>query len=440
MRMRYSDSRLEVSMRSAFLLVWLFTVSLFAGPKRDATFYSDVLPVLQKNCQSCHRPGEAGPMSLMTFKDARPWAKAMREAVLVRKMPPWYADPAHGKFVNERTLSEAEIDAIAGWAENGAPEGDAKKAPKPVVFAEGWQLGTPDLVLEMPAAFSIPSSGTVEYQHFVLPTGFTEDKWIVAAEVRPDNRAVLHHAVAFIRPPGSRWLREIKQGEPFVPKRWQQDLGIYEEILDTYVPGAVPFQARPGQAKMIPAGSDIIFQLHYTATGKAGIDRSRIGLTFAKEPPAERIFSLQVANSKFTIPPGHPNFTNVARMRFQTDAKLVGMMPHMHLRGKSMEYRAIFPTGEKQVLLRVPNYDFNWQIFYNVADQMPLPKGTLVEVEATWDNSPNNPRNPDPKAEVKWGDQSWQEMHVGFIDVLIDAKIDPIDLVRAKRPAPAGGL
>lgn len=427
-------------MRSVAALLLLSAISLSAAPKKDATFYRDVLPVLQKNCQNCHRPGEAGPMSLMTFKDARPWAKAMREAVLVRKMPPWYADPAHGKFVNERRLTEPEIDAIVGWADNGAVEGESKDAPKPVVFADGWQLGTPDLVLEMPAAFSIPASGTIEYQHFVLPTGFNEDKWITSAEVRPDNRAVLHHAVAFIRPPKSNWLREIKPGEPFVPRRWQQNLGIYEEILDTYVPGAVPFKARPGQAKMIPAGSDIIFQLHYTANGKPGMDRSRIGLTFAKEPPAERVFSLQVANTKIVIPPGDPNFTALARMRFQTETKLVGMMPHMHLRGKSMEYRAVFPTGEKQILLRVPNYDFNWQIFYNVADQMLLPKGTLIEVEATWDNSPNNPRNPDSKAEVKWGDQSWQEMHVGFIDVLIDAKMDPMELLRGRKPASAGGL
>jgi hypothetical protein len=416
----------------------LLAAGLAMAKPADITYHRDVLPILQKRCQGCHRPGEAAPMSFLTYKDARPWAKAMREAVTTRKMPPWFADPQHGKFANDRSLSQPEIDTLVAWAENGAKEGDKKHAPKPLEWVEGWQIGKPDQIFEMPTEFEVPASGTIEYQHFILPTGFTEDRWISAIEARPGNRALLHHAVVFVRPPQSKWIREAKPGAAFVPGRdWRVGVTLLDEVLDTYVPGAIPHKLEPGQAKMIPAGSDLVFQLHYTANGKAGTDRSRIGVIFAKEPPKERVYTINISNSRFTIPPGAPAHPVEGRMMFRENARLVGLSPHMHLRGRSMMFTAVFPDGEKKVLLDVPRYDFSWQLYYYVAEQMPLPKGTRVEVVATFDNSPNNPRNPDATKEVRWGDQSWQEMMVGFMDVAIDAKMDPMDLFRP-RPASSG--
>ncbi|MEO7651844.1 MAG: thiol-disulfide isomerase [Bryobacteraceae bacterium] len=407
-----------------YVVAFALASSLVAAKSPQPTFHKDVLPILQKRCQQCHREGESAPMALVTYKDARPWAKAMREAVLTGKMPPWFADPKHGSFLNDRRLAQKDVETLAAWADGGAPEGNAKDAPQPAQFVQGWKIGTPDIILEMPSEFPVPEVGTIAYQHFVVPTGFTEDRWVRAAEVRPGNRVLLHHAVVFVRPPTSRWLREAKPGEAFVPTRWESGLGPSDEILDTYVPGAVPFQLEPGQAKMIPAGSDFIFQMHYTANGKAGVDRSRIGLIFSKQLPRERVISLQIATRTHPVD---------ARFQFQTGARIVSLFPHMHLRGKSMEYRVVLPGGESRVLLSVPNYDFNWQTFYYLSEQMALPKGARIEIHATFDNSLNNKSNPDPTKEVKWGDQSWEEMMVGYVDVAIDRTADPMDLFRSGR-------
>ena len=275
-------------MRTLICGLCLLPGVVFGAPA--PTFYKDVLPILQNHCQTCHRPGEAAPMSLLTYKDARPWAKAMREAVLLKKMPPWYADPHYGKFHNDRSLPQRDIDTLVAWAESGAAEGDAKDAPPPAEFPEGWSAGTPDLVLEMPEEFHIPASGTIPYQHFVIPTHFTEAKWVRIAELRPGNRALVHHALIFVRPPGSRYMADAKPGEAFVPKQdWRVGRTPYDEFLDIYVPGVTPQVLPPNEAKLIQPGSDLIFQVHYTANGKPGVDRSKIGLTFAKEPPRNRV-------------------------------------------------------------------------------------------------------------------------------------------------------
>lgn len=406
-----------------------------AGWGKQVTFTKDVLPILQNRCQVCHRPGEAGPMPFLTYRDTRPWAKAIREAVLLKKMPPWNADPHYGKFLNDWSLSQREIDTIAAWADGGAREGDPRDAPKPKEFVEGWTAGNPDIVFEMPQEFAVPASGSIEYQHFIIPTNFTEDKWMQVAELRAGNRAVVHHAVVFARPPESKWLRDAKPGEPFVPQNWQQGRTIHDEILDVYVPGGLPQILKPGQAKLIKAGSDIIIQMHYTANGKAALDRSRLGLTFAKQPPAQRIFTLGVVNGRFVIPPGDPDYRADAKMRFQESTTVLRLEPHMHLRGKSFEFFATYPDGRTETLLSVPHYSFNWQLSYIPEKPIPLPAGTLIQCTARWDNSPNNPNNPDPSAEVRWGDQSWQEMLVGFMDVTLDPKMDPIDLFRPKKAA-----
>jgi hypothetical protein len=387
---------------------------------------------MQRNCQNCHRPGEAAPMPLLSYEDVRPWAKAIRQAVLTKKMPPWFADPAYGKFLNDRRLEQAEVDAIAAWVDAGAPAGNPKDAPKPIDFTQGWNIGIPDVILEMPSEYQVAASGTIEYQHFIVPTGFTEDKWVQVVELRPGNRAAVHHAAVFVRPPGSRWMRDVKLGDAASGKQVAGQ-GLSEELLDFHVPGSVPHRLAPGQAKLIKAGSDLVFQMHYTANGKAATDRTRIGIVFAKEPPRERIFTLQIANRGFVIPPGDADYAVEAKLAIQDRARIVALNPHMHLRGKSFEFRLIPPNGDPQVLLRVPRYDFAWQLQYYLAEQLQLAPGSRIECSARFDNSPNNPANPDPAKEVHWGDQSWEEMMVGTVDVAIDVNLNPMDLYRPKQ-------
>ena len=424
--------------------LWILGCAFAATASADVTFYKDVLPVLQQRCQECHRPGEAAPMSFLTYKDARPWAKAIKEAVLTRKMPPWFADPAHGKFSNDRSLPEKEKQTLIAWAEGGALEGNPKDAPKPIQFAGGWSIGKPDAVLEIPVDYEVPASGTVEYTYFVVPTGFTEDKWIEKIEVRPSNRSVVHHIVLFAREPGSNYLAAAKQGEPYVPphreeaRRPDTGQGLFYlrggvEMVSVYVPGGVAYHTGPGQARLIKAGSDLIFQMHYTANGKAAADRSKVGIVFSKQRPKERVVNTFVYNPSIHIPPGEANFREVAKVKLYEDVTLQSMFPHMHVRGKAFEYRAIFPTGESQVLLSVPRYDFNWQLTYDLAQPVKLPKGTEIEAVAWYDNSPNNPANPNPKAEVWWGDQTWEEMLAGFVDFAIPATMDPLSFARPPR-------
>jgi hypothetical protein len=420
-------------------------LSLAASAPSQITFTKDVLPIMQKRCQGCHRPGEVAPMSFLTYNEVRPWAKAIREAVLTKKMPPWFADPHYGKFSNDRSLAKNEIDTLVSWVDGGVREGDPKDAPAPVAWVDGWSIGKPDAVFEMPHDFDVPAAGTIEYQYIVIPSGFTKDTWVQAAEARPGNRKLVHHIIAFVRPPGSKWLSEAKPGVPFVPeakkddekKKKKNDDGddsaASPELLIGFAPGLVPMTLPSTQAKLVKAGSDFVFQMHYTATGKAGTDRSRIGVIFAKEPPKERVFTSNATNSKFVIPPGDPAFKVVSSITLQQSARLVDLMPHMHYRGKDFEYRAVYPTGEEQTLLSVPKYDFNWQLFYYLSDPIVLPKGTRIDCTAHFDNSPNNKYNPDPKAEVRWGDQTWEEMMIGWFDVAVDANSDPVDVFREKK-------
>jgi hypothetical protein len=422
-----------------------FAVAAMAATNPSAaTFNKDVLPIMQKRCQACHRPGEAAPMSFLNYRETRPWAKAIREAVLTRKMPPWFADPHSGKFLNDRSLSQREIDTLVAWTNTGALEGDPKDAPAPIEFAEGWQIGKPDQVIEMPVDFAVPASGTIEYQYIVTPTGFTEDKWVQSAEARPGARAVTHHMIAFVREPGSKWLRDAQPGVPFVPKKSERsrqraaradadDSAPNAELLAGYAPGLPAMILRPGQAKLVKAGSDIVFQMHYTANGKATVDRSRVGMIFAKMPPAERVFTANATNAKFVIPPGDPNYEVKSEITFQDETRLNDLMPHMHLRGKDFEYRLVYPTGESETILLVPKYDFNWQLFYYLAEPKLVPKGTRMECTAHFDNSPNNPANPDPKSEVRWGDQSWEEMMIGWFDITLPAGRNPMDVLRANK-------
>ncbi len=393
---------------------------------KPVTFDKDVLSILQNRCQNCHREGEVGPFALMDYKQVRPLAKSIKEAVLTKKMPPWFADGKSGHFSNDLSLSKQEIDTIVAWVDGGAKEGDAADAPKPREFFTGWLIGKPDQVLQMPQPVQVPAQGVVEYTYVILPTGFTEDKWVQMAEARPSDRAVMHHVIAFIRPPGSRWLKDGEPGVPFIPKKGRSaEDQIPPELLVGYAPGLPPTECLPGQAKLVKAGSDIVLQLHYTPNGKAGSDQTKIGLTFAKGEVKERVMTMNAMNVFLKIPPGDPNYESRAQTTLKQDVKLVNLMPHMHYRGKDFEYRAVYPTGETQVLLNVPKYDFNWQLAYVLQDQLVLPKGTRIECTAHHDNSANNKYNPDPTKEVRWGDQTWEEMMIGWFDVAFDAKLDP---------------
>lgn len=424
--------RIIEGMRGIFLALGV-AASAWGAP----TFHKDVLPVLQKNCQGCHRPGEAAPMSFLTYQQTRPWAKAIKEAVASKKMPPWFADPHTGKWANDRRLAQAEIDTLTAWADSGAKEGNPKHAPKPVAWVEGWSIGKPDLVVEMPAEFEVAAAGTVDYQYIVLPMGLTEDKWVNMAEARPGNRGVVHHIIAYVRAPGSKWMADAKPGVPFVPKKGQ---GMGQgEFLAGYAPGSPALQLRPGYAKQVKAGSDIVLQMHYTANGKPGKDRSAIGVRFTNEPVTHRVVTGAVATTKFAIPPGASDHEVKASLTLQADSEFINLLPHMHLRGKSFEYRVTYPTGETEVALRVPRYDFNWQLWYEYDKPKLMPKGTRIDITGVFDNSANNKFNPDPTKEVKWGEQSWEEMCMGFFDAAIDVKMNPVDLFREKKqPARTG--
>ena len=442
-------------MRNCLFALALFALIICSGvyalPARSAvTFHKDIEPLLQAHCQGCHRPGEAAPMSLLRYDDARKWAAAIKEAVVLRQMPPWFADPAHGQFANDRRLFPAEIDLIAKWVDNGKEEGDPKDAPKPLTFAEGWAIGQPDAVVEMPTAYQVPASGTVDYTYIVVPTGFTEDKWIQKVEVRPGDRAVVHHIVMLVRPPGVRYLPDAKPGIPYVPPKQERKnqpdtgAGVFQfagalEMIGVYVPGGLPYEVGPGQARFIPKGSDVIFQMHYTTNGKPGSDKSRIGFIFAKEPPKERVVNTFVGNMNLHIPPMAPDHAVHARVTLYADAKLQSLFPHMHVRGKGFEYRVTYPTGETETLLTVPKYDFNWQLTYYLKEPKLLPKGSVIECIARYDNSPNNPYNPDPKSDVYWGDQTWEEMLAGFMDLAMPVNVTMRDVAIPKRPAAAAG-
>jgi hypothetical protein len=413
-----------------------------AAEPPSATFYRDVLPILQERCQSCHRAGEIGPMPLGTYTEARPWAKAIRQAVVTRKMPPWNADGPHGKFRNDPSLAQKEIDTLVAWVDGGAPEGNAKDAPSARTFTNGWTIGTPDAIFDMPKAYDVPATGTIEYTYVIVPSGFKEDRWMSSAEVRPGNRAVVHHANVYVREPGSKWLREYPYGEAFVPHEKtvrageggssSAGAGIEEQMIAGYIPGRPARQVPPGYGMLVPAGSDLVFQMHYTTNGKAVRDRTKVGFVFAKQPPAKRVIRVQASNANFVIPPGAASYPVSGTAQLGMECELIDVYPHMHFRGQSMTLSATYPTGEREQLLRVPRYDFNWQLVYEMGQPRLMPPGTLLRADATFDNSPNNRFNPDPKAEVRWGDQTWEEMMVGFFDVAIPLKTD-LEKVLAKQ-------
>jgi hypothetical protein len=428
-----SVSKLWVLFAAASLLsaeAWRMP-RLAAGKETSAppTFYKDVLPILQDRCQSCHRPGEVAPMPLVTYEQTRPWAGAMAHAVETKLMPPWFADPRYGRFANDVSLTSPQIATMVAWVEAGAPAGDVHDAPLPRKWAGGWNIPQPDLVVKMSRPVQIPAQGEIEYTYEIVPTHFAEDRWVQMSEVRPGGPAHVHHAVVYIRPPDSQWLRHAPVGEPFTASTLNDPLERREahettsDLLLVYAPGSSPDRWPDGMAKFVPAGSDLVFQMHYTTNGAADQDQTSIGLVFAKTPPKQRVITLQLNNHALIIPPGADDFRVEVQGTLPNDATLLSFFPHMHLRGKRFEYDIVHDDGSVEVLLRV-NYHFHWQLSYRLAEPRMLKAGTRLRAIAWYDNSKNNPHNPDPEKTVTWGDQTSDEMMVGFFDVAVAATMD----------------
>ncbi len=369
------------------------------------TFAKDVAPIFYTHCVECHRPTMFAPMSLMTFEEARPWARAVKQRVVAREMPPWGADPAIGAFRNDPRLSDAEIDTIVRWVDGGAPKGRDKDLPRKPEFVDGWTIGKPDVVLKMTDAFEVPASGVIDYQYISIPTNFTEDRWIKAIEISPGSRAHVHHVIAYTQPAGMSGRRGGALGRTNIGGTTPNKPGV-----------VFP----DGVARLLRAGHDIVLQMHYTTNGVEATDRTSVAIIFAKEPPKKMVAGGMALNLRLRIPPGDPNHEVTATYTFNEDTVLTSMTPHMHVRGKDMTYVARYPDGRSETLLSVPKYDFEWQITYQLAEPKVMPKGTKLDVIAHFDNSPANKFNPDPTKEVRWGDQTWEEMMIGFFGTIAD--------------------
>jgi hypothetical protein len=395
----------------------------------NATFYRDVLPIVQQHCQRCHRAGEIAPMSLLTYDEVRLYAPVIAKYVTERKMPPWFADPQFGHFSNDPTLTPQEIATLVAWATASAVEGNSHDAPPPRPWTQGWNISQPERIITMPKPVALPAHGDVDYTYEIVPSKFTQDEWIQMSEIRPSSRENVHHAVVYIRPPDSKWLHSAPVGVPFTAADLTDEESRHgghwtdSDILLVYAPGSLPDQWPAGMAKFVPAGSDLVFQMHYTTHGRAASDQTSVGIVFAKEPPKQRVLTLQLTNDHFVIPPGADDFRVEARGSLPNDALLLSFLPHLHLRGKTFEYNILGRGGKPETLLRV-NWDFYWQMSYRLAEPLPLKAGTELQAVAWYDNSRNNPHNPDPDVAVHWGDQTYDEMMVGFFDIAVRADLD----------------
>ena len=392
-----------------------------ATPSKDVpTFSKDVAPILYQRCVNCHRPGEAGPMPLRTYKEVRPWAGAIKEAVASRTMPPWMADPAVNHFSNDRRLTPEQVATIVQWASNGAPEGKPEELPKQPNFTEGWVIGKPDVVFDIGKDFPIPATGVVQYQYFTIDPGFTEDTWIQAAEVRPSQRSQIHHILVF-----------VQEGKQRVTRGGE----MFSDMLIGYAPGVPSITWDNDTAFLVKKGSTFLLQVHYTTNGKEAVDRSRVGFRIRKDKPAYRAFSGSALQFRLNIPPNEPNYEAKATYEFREDITMTDLTPHMHLRGKAFKYVLTYPDGRSEELLNVPHYDFNWQLSYILAEPRHIPAGSKLDVTAWYDNSVNNKYNPNPNETVRWGDQTFNEMMIGFFNYKIPS--DRPELPPAAPPAGA---
>jgi hypothetical protein len=447
----------------ASAVVWsgsTVTAEQAAAAGAAPTFNKDIAPIFYANCTSCHRRGEIAPMSLMTYKDARPWAKAIATKVADGTMPPWHADPSYGKFMNERRLTDAQKTAIARWVSAGAPEGAASDLPAPPAYNDGWNIADPDVVLSMQEDYPIPATGDVPYQYFEVPANFDEDRFIQAWEIKPGDRAAVHHIIVSTRPPADVAAAQAKQqqqmvlnrlfgakpaaapanaaprplplfsfaccieipagqtgGRPLPPEQ-RKAAGPLDRprpagtgpSVGGYVPGNSLRRFPAGTAMRLPKGYSLVFQMHYTTYGKPTTDRSKVALKFATTTPSIVLNSATLINGSLAIPPGVPLHQVDAEVTINREIMLYSLVPHTHVRGKKWHYEAIYPDGRKEVILSVPKYDFNWQHEYVFDKPLTIPAGTRIHATAWYDNSTANKSNPDPAKTVLWGDQTWEEM------------------------------
>ncbi len=368
-----------------------------ATPGGTTTYTRHIAPILNRRCVECHREGEIAPFPLSTYEDTIGWGETIAEVVDEGRMPPWNANPDYGHFRNDARLSTEEKQAITTWVRDGCPEGDPSDLPTPPTFAKGWRIPEPDLVLNMDdKPFQVPATGVVDYKYFRVDPGFDKDMYVSAVEARPGNPEVVHHIVVYMLIPGER----------------RRGLG---SMLIGYAPGTAPL-AYPVHAGMkIPRGTQFAFELHYTPNGRPATDLSYIGMKFIDQSEVQQeVIGGEALNRRFRIPAHAANHTVTAREKIAEDIRLTTLTPHMHLRGKAFRYEALYPDGRREILLDVPRYDFNWQLRYELEEPVLLPKGSVLECSATFDNSEKNLNNPDPGATVTWGEQSWEEMMIGF--------------------------
>ncbi|MGD9723786.1 MAG: redoxin domain-containing protein [Pirellulales bacterium] len=375
----------------------------------DVTYTRQISRLLNNHCVSCHREGQIGPFPLASYEDAAGWAEMIGEVVAQRRMPPWHADPQHGKFANDARLSDDELQLIARWVAAGAPEGDRSELPEPPQFTAGWMIPEPDQIVHMPKEFAVPAQGTVDYQNFVVDPGWKEDKWVTAMEPRPGNPSVVHHIVMYVVPPRG------------VNKYFSADLPLTQlDWFSSFAPGLRPAVLPEGTARYIPAGSKLIFQMHYTPNGAAQTDRSYVGIKFADPKTVKREIAVQHSGTHdFLIPAHAENHQVESSYTFEHDSLLWSVSPHMHLRGKDFRYTLVYPDGREEVILHVPQYDFGWQTTYTLAEPMRVPKGARLNCVAHFDNSENNLNNPDPSKDVRYGPQTWEEMCYGWFEICL---------------------
>jgi len=402
------------------------------------TFYRDVLPVLQGHCQVCHRAGGIAPIALETYEQTRRYAGAIGAAAENRTMPPWFAEKGIGKFSNDLSLSDTKIAILTAWAKENAPAGNPVDAPPARKWTGRWTIPAPEEILAMKEAVKIPRDGEVDYTYEIVPTNFAAGRWVRISEILPGMPENVHHAVVYVRPPESPWLRHAPVGKPFTASMLTTEedrkdaMWTDSDILLVYAPGSTPDNWPEGMAKYIPAGSDLVFQMHYTTNGKAGTDVTQVGLIFSKDPPKQRVLTLQLTNDHFVIPPGVPDYRVEAWGTLPNDALLLSFFPHMHLRGKRFEYNIVGKDKRIETLLRV-NYHFHWQMSYRLAEPLALKAGTELQAVAWYDNSRGNMHNPDPEAAVRWGEQTSDEMMVGFFDVAVAPEFDKQRFFRRER-------
>jgi mono/diheme cytochrome c family protein len=380
-----------------------------SDPDEEITYYKQVSRIIQENCVSCHRAGGIAPFALETYDQVTRAQRVIEHVVRERRMPPWFASPEHGRFANDRSLPAESRDALLKWIESGAPAGDPADAPPPLKFVDDWNIGHPDLVLELPDAVAIPAAGEIPYQYMSVPSGFTEDRWIAAVEVRPTAPSVAHHVLTTLRVPHPNDPNNLVA-------HGSGAFGGVDGYFALMVPGSAGLVYGEGRAKRVPAGAHIQFQLHYTADGHETHDRSQIGLVFAEGPPREEVVTASAFNTRFVIPPGAKDYEVSGDFRFFEDGQVLSFMPHTHVRGVRFRYELIRADGSREIVLDLPNYDFNWQLDYILAEPLQVRAGDALRATGWFDNSADNPANPDPTARVRFGEQTWEEMMIGYFD------------------------